>query len=114
MPDTETIRVESPTKGFTGTRYGVHFKDGVGQATYEQARFLHRRGYHVTMLEEHATNDAAHTLVDVKGIGPARLEELKEAGVETAGDLRAASPNELSEALGVRPIVILEWQIQLL
>ncbi|MFB6078317.1 MAG: DNA polymerase IV [Halarchaeum sp.] len=41
-------------------------------------------------------------VADVHGIGPVRARELREMGVETAGDLAAADPYELADRFGER------------
>ncbi|MFB6270736.1 MAG: DNA polymerase IV, partial [Halobacterium sp.] len=41
-------------------------------------------------------------VADVHGVGPVRARELREMGIETAGDLAAADPYELAERFGDR------------
>ena len=42
-----------------------------------------------------------HVMTDIKGIGPARAGQLEEIGIKTVKDLARASPEEISEKIGV-------------
>jgi len=49
---------------------------------------------------EEAEGDDDRELTDIAGVGPARAEELREAGYETVADLAAAGQDDLSDVVG--------------
>jgi len=49
---------------------------------------------------EEAARDDERELTDIAGVGPARSEELQEAGYESVADLAAASEEELADVVG--------------
>lgn len=55
------------------------------------------------------TGPAADPVMEIKGIGPAYADELRQADVETVGDLAAADPEELAGGTGLSSTRIADW-----
>jgi len=111
MADAETVTVKAPVSNFEGTRAGVIFRDGEGEATEEQARRLAARGYEVAAFEE--DEDTIEELSDIDGIGPARAEALGELGIDTPAALAEAYPKDVAAAMdGVDVETVAKWQAQ--
>jgi len=112
----ETYTVKAPNDGFTGIRAGVHFENGEGKATAEQARRLADRGYEVPGLEdEGGTDEEVDTdpLQEIDGIGSARAEQLRVLGLESPHDLADADAAEVAGALDkVDADTVADWQAQ--
>jgi predicted flap endonuclease-1-like 5' DNA nuclease len=108
MPTPQTYTVRAPNNSFSGTRAGVHFADGEGEATEEQARRLADRGYEVPALSD---DDTPSDLEAIDGIGPARAEALGELGIDTPADLAEADPEDVAGAMdGVDAETVEKWQ----
>lgn len=120
MADSDTYTVKAPNETFIGTRAGVHFENGEGEATEAQARELAWRGYEVPGLEdeetpsdEPPTNGRPEELGDIDGIGPARSEDLAILGLETPEALAEADAEEVADAIdGVDAEEVAAWQAQ--
>ena len=58
------------------------------------------------------TNETHHTedLMVIKGIGPARVKELAQHGVDSFQRLAMAHLDELGTAMEVSPATLAEWQ----
>lgn len=113
MADAETVTVKAPVSNFEGTRAGVHFADGEGEATEDQARRLAARGYEVPAFQEDVEEDEAGALADIDGIGTARAEALGELGIDTLAGLAEADAEEVAAALdGVDAETVEKWQAQ--
>jgi len=115
MPTSETYTVRAPNDSFSGTRAGVHFADGEGEATEEQACRLAARGYEVPDLGDGSEEDteAPSELGDIDGIGQARAEVLAQLGIETPAGLAEADPADVAGALDkVDAETVEDWQGQ--
>jgi len=111
MADAETVTVKAPVSNFEGTRAGVVFRDGEGEATEEQARRLAARGYEVPAFEE--DEDTIEGLRDIDRIGSARAEALGELGIDTPAGLAEADPEDVADAMdGVDAETVEKWQAQ--
>jgi predicted flap endonuclease-1-like 5' DNA nuclease len=110
MPTPQTYTVRAPNNSFSGTRAGVHFADGEGEATEEQVRRLAARGYEVPAL---SVDDTPSDLEAIDGIGPARAEVLAQLGIETTAGLAEADAADVADALDkVDAETVEDWQGQ--
>jgi predicted flap endonuclease-1-like 5' DNA nuclease len=111
MADAETVTVKAPVSNFEGTRAGVVFRDGEGEATEEQARRLAARGYEVPAFEE--DEDTIEGLSDINGVGSARAEALGKLGIDTPAALAEADVADVADALDrVNAETVEDWQAQ--
>jgi predicted flap endonuclease-1-like 5' DNA nuclease len=111
MTDAETVTVKAPVSNFEGTRAGVIFRDGEGEATEEQARRLAARGYEVAAFEEE--EDTIEELSDIKGVGSARTEALGKLGIDTPAALAEADAADVADAFDkVDAETVENWQDQ--
>jgi predicted flap endonuclease-1-like 5' DNA nuclease len=62
-----------------------------------------------TTVEVAPTEPSEPELMKVKGIGPKRVDQLKELGISTVEELSTASANDLAKKLQISPKITGKW-----
>jgi predicted flap endonuclease-1-like 5' DNA nuclease len=100
--------------------------DEKGEALLEAHDYLARAPKDAAVTDDSDEDDPRETaaesddppadeddLTELDGVGPARADELREAGYESYADLRAASADELAAIDGVSEDAARAWQASL-
>ncbi len=107
----QAFRLKLPgglTDGSTGTVAPP--SETIEQPTEEKTWTEVQPGAEPTSTEPAADQEVTAELTEIKGIGPARAEQLSEAGIGGVAEFVRADPSSLAEAVGVNQGTVKGWQ----